>query len=116
MSEKAATGKEKSGRKTPEFNLCCMIAAVEVLVNRGIAKSVAVAVGYEITEHLTKNYGGSQFYISRNFTKEMAQKAAAIYAEFDGSNYRELAEKYGHTEVWIRELVKRGKKQGKKEQ
>jgi Mor family transcriptional regulator len=100
---------ETKGQK-PEFYLDIMIAVVEVLCRHKMAKPAAVTIGFEITEYFTKNFGGMQFYISKNVVAETARKAAMLYAEFDGSNYLELALKYDFTEQWVRQLVKRGKK------
>ena len=100
----------KTVGQLPEFYLELTIAVVEVLCRQKMDKSTAVAVGLEITKHLSKKFGGLQFYIPKNVVAETAKKAVKIYNEFNGSNYRELAEKHGFTEVWVRELVKRGKK------
>jgi Mor family transcriptional regulator len=99
-------GKE---RKTPEFNLELILVAVETLCSHGVSQPTAVTIGLEISKRLAEKFGGRQFYIPQGTAIESAQKAAKIYAEFDGSNYEELAMKYGFSEVWIRELVKRGK-------
>ena len=35
---------------------------------------------------------------------------AAIVAEYDGKNIRQLATKYGYSEKWIRKMIKEHKK------
>lgn len=102
-------------KKMPELLLKVMLAVVQVLASRGIEKSAATVLGCEIAEFMSKNYGGSNFYLPKGVSLESAKKAAQIYAEFrDGASCRELVEKYGFTEVWVRELVKRGKKAERK--
>ncbi len=92
---------------SPEFSLHLTVIAVEVLLRRGVSKSNAIAVGQEIAERCCKNLGGRAVYIPKNMAAQTALKAIAIYEEFDGSNYVELAQKYDLTETWVRQLVKR---------
>jgi Mor family transcriptional regulator len=98
--------KDKKKPGIPEFTLCVVRAAVEVLVARGVKEEDAVVLAREITESLAKKYGGSYFYIPKNVVIEAAKRAAMIFAEFDGSNYRDLAQKYNLTEVRVRQLIK----------
>ena len=50
-------------------------------------------------------YGGTFIYIPKIESLGRTVRDKMIKEEFDGSNYKELALKYGLTEVWIRNIV-----------
>ena len=52
-----------------------------------------------------EEYGGTYFYIPKMDKIERADRDNRIRAEFDGYNFRPLAQKYGLTEVTIRSIV-----------
>ncbi|MGI6053950.1 MAG: Mor transcription activator family protein [Clostridium sp.] len=68
-------------------------------------KKIAELVGMEGFRNLVRTFGGSSIYIPKVESLEKAVRDQRIRDEFDGSNYRELAMKYGLTETWIRSIV-----------
>lgn len=69
-------------------------------------RSIADAIGVDAYLQLTKTFGGTTIYIAK--AEEIARRNdrdRQIREEFDGSNYTQLALKYGLTEVWIRNIV-----------
>jgi Mor family transcriptional regulator len=69
-------------------------------------KQIAETVGMEAYMKLTKVFGGTTIYIAK--AEEIVKRIdrdRQIREEFDGSNYAQLAVKYGLTEVWIRNIV-----------
>ena len=63
-------------------------------------------VGTEAFLRLIDTYGGGNVYIPKNDRFERYARNKAIVAEFDGYNFRELAQKYHLTEMQIRVIVK----------
>ncbi len=69
-------------------------------------RRIAETVGVEAYLKLTRVFGGTNIYIAK--AEEVVKRAdrdRKIREEFDGSNYAQLALKYGLTEVWIRNIV-----------
>ncbi len=69
-------------------------------------QQIAEVIGVEAYLMLTKRFGGTSIYIAK--AEEILQRKSRdekIRNEFNGSNYSQLATKYGLTEVWIRTIV-----------
>lgn len=69
-------------------------------------RQIAEIIGVEAYLKLTRVFGGTTIYIAK--AEEIIKRAdrdRQIREEFDGSNYAQLAVKYGLTEVWIRNIV-----------
>ena len=69
-------------------------------------RQIAEVIGVEAYLKLTRIFGGTTIYIAK--AEEIVKRAdrdRRIREEFDGSNYAQLALKYGLTEVWIRNIV-----------
>lgn len=69
-------------------------------------KQIAEVIGADNYLKLTRKFGGTSIYIAK--AEEIIKRNERdenIKQEFDGSNYAQLAVKYGLTEVWIRNIV-----------
>ena len=71
----------------------------------GAYSEIATLLGVEAALKLHNRFRGTQVsfpveLLSREYIFEQIKK------EYDGSNIRELATKYGYTEKWIRKIVK----------
>lgn len=79
----------------------------------GIYKEIAEQVGVEVAYKLFEYFRGQQIaFPLKFFSKEFIANQIAL--EYDGSNIRALARKYGYTEARIRQLIKGvGEKKGK---
>lgn len=68
-------------------------------------KALAELIGLESFKKLVRAFNGTSVYVPKVESLEKAIRDGLIKEEFDGSNYRELALKYGLTETWIRNIV-----------
>ena len=68
-------------------------------------KKIAELVGMEGFRNLVRTFGGTSIYIPKVESLEKTVWDQRIREEFDGSNYKELAMRYGLTETWIRSIV-----------
>lgn len=68
-------------------------------------QDVAGLIGLDNYKKLMAEYGGVSIYIPKADRLERQERNDRIKAEFDGYNFRELAVKYGLTEVSIRSIV-----------
>lgn len=69
-------------------------------------REIAELVGMEGYIRLSKVYGGTTVYIAK--AEEVARRSdrdERIREEFNGTNYSELAIKYGLSEMWVRNIV-----------
>ncbi len=71
----------------------------------GAYAEIAAILGVDAALKLHTRYRGTQIsfpveFLSRDYIFEQ------INNEYDGTNIRELATKYGYTEKWIRKIVK----------
>ena len=68
-------------------------------------KSLVEIIGLEGFKALVRAYNGTSIYIPKIESLEKEVRDEMIREEFNGGNYKELALKYGLTEVWIRNIV-----------
>ncbi len=68
-------------------------------------KTLAELIGLEGFKNLVRAYNGTSIYVPKIESLEKTVRDEHIREEFDGGNYRELALKYGLTEIWIRNIV-----------
>lgn len=62
-------------------------------------------IGFEATIKLADKYQGSPFYFHKLDSAVQEVRNKRIKAEFKGHNHKELARKYGLSEVWIRKIL-----------
>lgn len=55
--------------------------------------------------YLAQEMGGAAFYLAKGVTVFMSARDRTMCAEFRGNNYRQLARKYGLTEVRVRQII-----------
>lgn len=80
--------------------------ALELEALREEQRQIAEVIGVENYLKLTRKFGGTTIYIAK--AEEIVkrnERDEKIREEFDGSNYAQLAFKYGLTEVWVRNIV-----------
>lgn len=68
--------------------------------------TIAQELGIEVAFAIAKLFGGAQIYFPTLEKHCNIKLRDSIIEEFDGYNFRELSQKYGYTERWIREIVK----------
>jgi Mor family transcriptional regulator len=81
----------------------------EDLGTDGIAE-LADAIGMDAVKQIIRTFGGEAIYIPKTESVLRASRDRAIYEEFDGSNYRELARKYNLSVPHIRVIVQSQRK------
>lgn len=67
--------------------------------------ALAIEVAEEVCDELAFEWGGDQIYIPRGLLARIPERNQQINAEFNGKNHRELAQKYGVTEMRIRQIL-----------
>lgn len=70
-------------------------------------RDVARIVGVENALKLSEQLGGLPFYFPKIGSLIVKKRDQYIRKEFNGANYKELARKYGLTEVWVRRILNR---------
>lgn len=67
---------------------------------------LAKQIGIEVASHIAQSWGGEVIYIPRNLILLLSECDRKIFAEFNGTNHRELARKYNVSMQWIYQIVK----------
>ena len=57
-------------------------------------QKLAESFASSLTEHMARTWAGQQIYILSRHMEKLRQRNASIYADFNGFNHGELAEKY----------------------
>ncbi|VFR54777.1 hypothetical protein BRI6_1096 [plant metagenome] len=73
---------------------------VKTLTAAGLA-DLAVA----LTEGLSMDLGGRTFYLNKGAAFRLGPRNRRMCAEFHGTNYAELAKRYGLSDVRVRQIV-----------
>lgn len=68
-------------------------------------RRLADEIGLEAALELVRLHGGEGIYIPKVEKVTIQARNRAIRAEFDGSNYRELAQRHKLSVVWVRQVV-----------
>jgi Mor family transcriptional regulator len=83
--------------------------------NRQVIDACFARLMEELGEHgrkavriIVEELGGLQIHMPSVRTLEIEARDAQIRREFDGSNYRELALKYGLDLRWVRKIIDEG--------
>lgn len=69
-------------------------------------RAIARAVGLEGLKKLCDHFGGSSIYIPQTRKLIENRRETAIYREYDGSNIKQLAARYGVSESTVYNLVR----------
>lgn len=66
--------------------------------------SIAERFGRETALGLMEMFQGSQIYFPKLETVVTDRKKELLLEEFDGYNFKELSQKYGYSERWVRKI------------
>lgn len=69
-------------------------------------RAIAEVVGMEGLKKLCDHFGGSNIYIPQNKQLIGNRREITIYREYDGSNIKQLAARYGVSESTVYNLVR----------
>jgi Mor family transcriptional regulator len=69
----------------------------------------ATMFGMETAIRMAERVGGSNVYFPKIEKLTKVIRDELLVKEFNGSNFRELAQKYGLTEVWVRKIISKQK-------
>mgnify|MGYP000946341061 FL=1 len=87
------------------------LADLAVLLHERLAQHLdparAAAVALALAEDVRRKWGGGAIYIPRGDSFERTRRDSAVWRDFNGRNYVELARKYDCTVKTIYEIVDR---------
>lgn len=76
-----------------------------------IYQHIAMSIGVENVIKLGKNFGGEPLYLPKLDACLARVKKRKIIEEFKRGNYVELARKYGVTSAWVRQIVRKHRRE-----
>ena len=84
---------------------------VAKLMNKtSITDDEAKSVAYDVVDAMCGHWGGQILYFPMGFNFKLSKRDEEIWAEFNGSNYSELAMKHRCSVQWIYTIVARMKR------
>lgn len=103
MSDKKVDTFEK---KAPEILTDLAKHVEKELVESGMENDNARFIAMGAAVRVAKAWGGNLVYIPLNVRFHLAERDVQIYNEFNGTNHRELAKKYGISIVWLYQIIR----------
>lgn len=74
-------------------------------------QQIARVIGIENAVKLGKELGGEPFYLPKLDICLARVKRRNLIKEFNGGNYGELAKKYGVTSTWVRQIIRKHRRE-----
>lgn len=71
----------------------------------GVSGEKSAHIAVAVVDELRKHWGGQSLYVPQGAGVKRRKRDLAIFAEFNGRNYGELAMKYGVSEMRVRQIV-----------
>ena len=91
-----------------ELVVCMIDHAERALKSAGIAPLDALSIATSLADELVNVFGGQNITFPKEYARKLAQKEAAIYAQFmAGASYRDLSNTCDMTERGLRKLMQR---------
>lgn len=88
-----------------ELMTCVIDHAESAMKRAGVEPKEAASIAIGIADELVEVFGGQNITFPKEYKRKQLQKEALIYAQFTGSNYRELAVTHDMTERGMRKLL-----------
>lgn len=66
----------------------------------------AHAIGVQVAEYITSNWGGQLIYIPKNHSGQLSARDLEIWDKFNGRNHAQLAKEYNLTVQHVYRVVK----------
>lgn len=86
---------------------CVIDHAESELRNQGIAQDKAIQLATSIADRLADAFGGQMITFPKEYSRKLRERDAQILADFNGSNFSELAMRYGMCDRNVRKLIAR---------
>ncbi len=81
-------------RNRPHFLTSLAQHIASALIDVGVDEAVAHKLGQQQADKFAGQWSGQLVYVPKNLKREVEKKHASIRAEFNGTNFEELAAKY----------------------
>ena len=107
MIQQPATSRMEQQRHELLLDLAHHVA--QVLIDHGVEAPVAEQAGIAAADHLASHWGGQLINFPKDYKFGIAVRDSAIWEQFTGNNYSDLARQYGMTVRGIYKLVSRVK-------
>lgn len=94
-------------KKRQSLIQCVIDHAENVLRTQGITQDKAIQLATSIADRLAEDFGGQVITFPKDYNRKLRERDEQILADFDGSNFSELAMRYGMCDRTIRKLIAR---------
>lgn len=83
------------------------VSVLTRLCENGVHPDSSPGIAQNILNDIAIKFGGSVVYIKNRRQERDKEKHRRILADFNGSNHREVCQKYKISELWLKKLLKR---------
>lgn len=91
----------------PEVPATLARIADEILTTSGLKTEVAGVLAMRIAEAARHEFGGGSPYWPKGHNWELSQRDKDLWTRFNGQNYHQLAKETGLSEMRIRQIIER---------
>ena len=81
------------------------IGAGIIATSANIPTAQAEQIAYDLTQSLTKHWGGSMLYVPKTNPDKIHKRNMQIWQNFKGNNQHQLAQKYGLSTITIYQIL-----------
>jgi Mor family transcriptional regulator len=82
------------------------IVLTHLSTNR-VDPELSMGIGQSVINDVARKFGGTVVYIKNRSKERTDEKRRKILADFNGSNHRDICQKYRISELWLKKLLKR---------
>ena len=88
------TPHRRDNPQPPEFQAELATCVRDTLVDlHGLAEDDAARIAREVAARFAEDHPGTQFYIAKGYAAQLDERDLALYRDFNGRNYGELAKR-----------------------
>jgi len=77
------------------------------LSKNGVSPDLSPSIALGVINDIARKFGGTVVYIKNRQKERTDEKHRRILADFNGSNHREICQKYKISSLWLKKLLKR---------
>lgn len=77
------------------------------LSKNGVNPELSPSIALGVINDVARKFGGTVVYIKNRSKERTDEKHRKILADFDGSNHREICQKYKISSLWLKKLLTR---------
>jgi len=92
----------------PEFHTDIVIfASAKLHEISGLEPDMCQSIAEALADEIRRNWGGQSTYIAKGQALDISARDKEIYLMYNKHNMHQVIKKFGYTEQWIHQIIKR---------